>query len=802
MKIFLSIVLFSLLAVCNQPVFAQNTGSDEVVVVNGEKFVLHRVQTGETIYSLTRKYKVDRLELEHHNPGLNAGLSIGDVLKIPYSSGVDLSVNASAQKQKPDGFRSYKIQSRRETAYYIATLNGITVEELYAYNPREKKFKKNTVLKIPYWNAPEPYVETIASESDAAAAQIIEHRVVSGETLYSLSKKYKVSENEILRMNPNAKNLKTGQLLRIPVAPTSEPEPEKAAAPFSGKYFEHIIESGETLWGTTRRYGVSEKELKALNPILKTGFPAGAVLKIPLKNEVSTFQSANNDAFQQHHVQKGETLYALSRKYDVSILELKKYNPALENRNLAIGETVLIPVKKAPIAEMVSDSLMTAQVDESVVAANNFYPVEAAVEIPAGCEPANELHRGESFRVALFLPLFLEANDTLNQEYLIPDSTAMVNGIEEALEDTTIEIERKEVFKKFYGNTENFMQFYEGVLLAMTNLRKQGINVQLQVFDTQRNVDSVRTAVADPAFLQTDLIIGPIYPGVQKEIAQIAAKNQIPLVSPLASQSQLINSLPTYFQVNPSRDYLASQTAEMVAEEYYNSNFIVLANGNYSGTPEGRIVELLQEKFVNAGLMSRRDGVNFTIYNFKNEGPFGLRRIMSKTKENVVFIPSADEGTLSVSISNVNNLASEFSITLIGTNRFPGYQSIQLDHYHNLKLKYVAPYWVDYSSPATIDFVSQFKSAFNTEPDNFGFQGYDVTQYFVHALAAYGRNFSDCMQYFHMPLIQGNYHFQKVSEFGGYMNHGVSVVAYSRNYEVTRERVKGQPRLVSATAQK
>jgi len=800
MKIFLSIVLFSLFAVCCNPVFAQNTRADEVVVVNGEKFIMHQVQTGETIYSLTRKYKVERSELEQYNPGLANGPSIGDVLKIPFNEGADLSVRSSDKERKPDGFRPYKIQSRRETAYYIASINGITVEELYAYNPKEKKFKRNTILKIPYWNTTQATEEVTVAEPVVSVPNTIEHRVVSGETLYSLSKKYKVSEADILRLNPGATNLKAGQSLKIPVKESAEIKTEVAApeTTFNGKYFEHIIESGETLWGITRRYGTSEKELKALNPILNTGFPAGAVLKIPVKNEAKTVQPVNRDAFEEHYVEKGETLYALSRKYGISILDIKKYNPALENRNLVYGETVLIPVQKALPADLESDSIMAASVEEDVRPADDFYEVEVTLEIPEGCEPNKDLHQGQAYRVALFLPLFLEANDTLNREYLIPDSTAFAQGMEEALEDTSIEIERKDVFKRFYRNTENFIQFYEGVLLAAKNLKEQGIEVQLQVFDSQRNADSIREIIAQPEFLQTDLIIGPIYPAVQKEIAQIAAKNRIPLVSPLASQTNLINTMPTYFQVTPSREYLAVETAEMVAEEYYNSNFIILTNGNYAGTPEGRIVELLQEKFVNAGLMSQHEGVNLTIYDFKREGPFGLRRIMSKTKENVVFIPSSDEGTLSVSISNVNNLASEYAITLIGTHRFPGYQSIQLDHYHNLKLKYVAPYWVDYTSPAAIGFIEQFKAEFSTEPDNFGIQGYDVTIYFVQALAAFGRDFSDCLPYFHIPLIQGNYHFQKFSEFGGYMNQGVSVIGYTKNYEVKRERIKGQPRLVVA----
>ena len=822
MRFIFSAILFSMVFFLMDPAIAQNVRENEIVVVNGEKFVLHQVRTGETIYSLTNKFKVDRADLEKYNPSIKNGPSIGDILKIPYNEEADLSVDVVQGHGKPDGFHSHKVKSRRETAYFIAKEYGITVEELYEYNPDSRRFKRGEILKIPYWNPEEAEQinkdeEQVQAEINTAETTVTTHRVASGETLYSLARKYDVSEQEILQLNPNATNLKAGAIIFIPkndIQP-EQPKTGQPATTYSGKYFEHIIESGETLWGTTRRYGVSEAELKALNPILNTGFPAGAVIKIPVKEEeTGLVKPVNSDAFRQHYVEKGETLYGISKEYDVSILDLKKYNPVLDHRNLAYGETILIPIKQeAPAKETEGDNVVIRdEVESSPEPDEEFYEVDMTMEIPESCRPdVTGLFTYRRYKVALFLPLFLQANDTLNREDPIRDSTLLdteteallidgVNAyvIDTTSQDTTIEFERKEEFKKFYGNSENFIQFYEGVLLALKRLEGRGVNVELKVFDTQHSADSIRKYISDPEFLMTDLIIGPIYPEVQREVSQVAAKNSIPLVSPLASQSNLINSNPYYFQVNPTRDYLAVQTAEMVAEEYYNSNFIILKNGEYTGTPEGRVVELLQEKFVNAGLMSRRDGVNFTYYDFKKEGPFGLRRIMSKSKENVVYIPSSDEGSLSIAISNVNNLASDYSITLIGTHRFPNYTSIQLDHYHNLKLEFVAPYWIDYDTPQTIDFIEQFKSNFGTEPNNFGVQGYDVTLYFTEALAAYGNDFTDCLPYFHTDLLQGNYHFEKFSQYGGYMNKGVSVIRYTRDYEVHRERIKGQPRLIVA----
>ncbi|MFW5774397.1 MAG: hypothetical protein ACOCWD_06925, partial [Tangfeifania sp.] len=162
--------------------------------------------------------------------------------------------------------------------------------------------------------------------------------------------------------------------------------------------------------------------------------------------------------------------------------------------------------------------------------------------------------------------------------------------------------------------------------------------------------------------------------------------------------------------------------------------------------------------------------------------------------ENVVFVPSLNEGELSVALSNINNLANDYSITLIGFNRYEQFSSIDLEYYFNLKLHYIDPYYIDYNDPVTIEFIAKFKDNFYTEPTNFGFQGYDVAFYFLNAIYNYGKDFEGCLPYNPADLIQGNYRFEKVSSFGGYMNEGVSVISYQRGYDVVRKRVVGQYR--------
>ena len=797
---------------------AQQLRENEIVVIKGEKYVLHQVRTGETIYSITKKFGVERPELIENNPKLSDGLKIGDIIKIPYREDADLNEEPIYKKGDPVGFKIHTIKSRTETPYFIAKEYGVTVEELYAYNPQIRRYKRGTEVRIPLWDEPaekvverieniEPVIkEGVGAKPQKEEDELVQHKVRSGETLYSIARRYNISTSEILFLNPGAKNLKAGDIIYLPKK--DEPElqlDELAEGLGADKYFEHIIESGETMWGITRKYDVLEEVLKNINPVLRSGFPAGVTIKIPVQEEDISpkVKPVNEDAFRRYLVKSGETLYGLASDYDLTIPEIKKYNPVLEKRNLVSGETILIPRKpNKQIVEFIEDDLE----EDSIEIPSDYYEIEVPVEVPESCKPAEQLFFSRAqYDIALFLPLYLEANDTLNKrpkelEMLSDSPAAPTDEMENVLDENTefesdILIEEEEpedMFFGFYGNTENFVQFYEGVLLAVDSMQRIGMRINLEVYDTHHNANTVREVIYSEDFLETDLIIGPVFPDLQDEVAAIAAKNRIPLVSPLSSQSNEINTNSYYYQVNPSREYIANQTAELIANEYFNSNFIIFKMNDYSGTPEGQLVNLIQEKLYNSGFWGKPNGVKFSVYDFQNEGPFGFRRILSKTKENVVFIPSSVVGELSVAVSNINNLANEYPITLIGTNRFQQYESIELEHYHNLKLEYIAPYWIDYNEKATIRFFEKFRNNYYTDPNSFGVQGYDVALFFLDALKTYGKEFNDCLPYLQTDLVQGNYQFEKVSPFGGYMNEGVSVISYRPDFDVVQERVIGQ----------
>lgn len=722
---------------------SQNLKENELVVIQGKKFILHQVLTGETVYSISRNFKVDSSELLQYNPDISKGLSIGDVLKIPFNENVELSELPKIKKGDPTGYVNYTIASNSETAYSISKTYGITVEEIYAYNPAIRKFKKGVTLKIPQWNyeskpgvttEPEP-AQAVVSSQTAKQGDMLEHTVVSGETLYSIGKKYHVSESDILYYNPDAKNLKAGSKLYLPKK-ADENKTAETVTSGNENIIMHTIVSGETLYGITKKYKVSEAELISLNPDLKTGFRTGAKIRIPVSEGTTKDVEKVGDA-----------------KPDVVLNQ---------------------PV----VPEAIHKS-----------------------DIPESCRPDYKKRLNETVNIALFLPLFIEANENLNKDLISKennlnlfaepaDSLGMVDGI---VADTIIEEEKPvHLFKQFYGNSEKFLQFYEGVILAVDSMQKAGMQIKLNVYDTKENPEAIRGVVNSERFKSIDLIIGPVYEHVQKEVARVASENHIPMVSPFTPKSDVIRNNQQFYQINPTREYLLEATAGLIAANDTNINFVVLQTSPFEGTPEGQLVDIVRRKFESSDHNGRQ---NFTVYDFRKERARGLPRVLKPDKENYIFIPSSDEGELSVAISNINNVARDFPVTLIGAANYQQkYPSIEVAHFHNLKLNYLNPYWVDYQDKPTVAYFEKFISNFGTEPGSYGVQGFDAAWYFLNALYYYGKDFENCLPYIHVKLLQGNYYFQKVSQGGGYMNKGVSLISYTPDFEVVRKKVIGQPK--------
>ena len=203
--------------------------------------------------------------------------------------------------------------------------------------------------------------------TNAFSQKVIIHKVKSGESIYAISKKYQVSQTEIYALNPKLKSAVLGlnEEIKIPNKNYKEQEktqkneilvnnPQVISNQKNASSSTHIVRAKETLYGISKKYGITMETLCELNPFLKTEnlkfgmklvLPSFEANLVPEKiiheqnNSVQKISNYNIDLL--HKVLPKETLYSISKETGVSIDELTRLNPSVSN-GLKINQLLII----------------------------------------------------------------------------------------------------------------------------------------------------------------------------------------------------------------------------------------------------------------------------------------------------------------------------------------------------------------------------------------------------------------------------------------------------------------------------
>jgi len=631
-------------------------------------------------------------------------------------------------------------------------------------------------------------------EVEISGVRYLIHPVKRGETVFSLCQKYKVTQKELTLANPGLTTvLEAGTTVKIPIGKVAaEPKKQETSsikAP-EVEYYYHKVADNQTIISIARQYEITAKDLIRYNPELANGLVIGQVLKIPVSKYDSDGQSGketssvtgekeNSKDYTIHPVVSGETLYSLERKYGVTNEEMLKLNPSLQN-GLKWGTKLKIPIKTSNISESKTDN---TSVNQSIAIAP---PVNSTGSVTTECQPFTG-NTNQKYRVGLLLPLNLPGNDKIDQGGLNKDlllSKININNhptISEST-DTTLNVNGVNIDPK----AESFIEFYEGAILAIDSLKRMGMNIELLVFDVT-NQQMINAILQLEEFRDLNLIIGPVYPELQESVASFAAKNRIPMISPLSSAGNFEQNNSWYFKVNPTKEFQLEQTATYIANEYSKKNFFLLQQSGNSSSADAQLATLCKEKLEN------RSGKQlFHEYNLQENGVNSIKPLMDENGENIFVIPTDNEAQVSVAVTNLTALAEHYNIVLMGTPTLTRLKSIQTENYHRIRLRYLSPYFVDYTKPLVKRFVGNYRETFSAEPSQFSFQGFDVSYYFLSALFKYGKDFRACLPNYSMELTQMVFNFWKVAPMGGSMNHGMFVTGYERNFDVVNYGIAGE----------
>ena len=397
-----------------------------------------------------------------------------------------------------------------ETIVEIAQKYQVTPYEIYQLNPdAQKRLKPNMVLLIPSKSGVKTTTKAPVSKYVLTTSS---HEVMPKETMYGIQKKYNVTEEELKKANPFLEEvgLQIGQVLVVPNKKQAIP----TVASNSNKLVYHVVLPKETKYSISKQYGITIEELEKRNPEIIPNLTIGYNLLIkgtpdvaktvkavePLEVRKTVLnplaESLKNEVyFTSYVVKPQETLYSLSKMFDISQEELIKLNPTLTN-GVAIGMMLKVPSKNP----------------------------QPKVEKKEFASLSKIIAEGKRKRLVMLLPFNVDADSDISTSNRIKKD-------------------------KFLNMT---LDFYAGALMAIDSAKVLGLPIDIEIYDSQENKygSSVPELIEKHQLQTANAIIGPFYQSNAEIAATILKVANTPVISPLSKD--VGNPYRNLYQTIPS----------------------------------------------------------------------------------------------------------------------------------------------------------------------------------------------------------------------------------------------------------
>lgn len=715
--------------------------SEVIETIGGQKYYLHFIKQGETLYQLSQAYEVSTEEIIKYNSESASKLEPGKILKIPYSG------NLKQETSQPPSAGDYFLYTvkNKETLYGISKKFGVEIQQILKLNPETgNTLKEGQTIKLPSESSKG------SKTNQEPEGKTINHTVQPGETLYSISKKYNITLAEIEKANPGITGaIKTGQVLVIPLKGGKSPDIDDKKSQTEGALKKHTVATGETIYSISREYSVETDSIYKLNPGLTENIFVGQVLNIP---------NAKKENFIWHKAEKNDKLQNIAEKYNVSYSDILDANPGIQKK-VEKGQLIKIPVGIQKSAEEIIET------SESV----------SEKDAERNCGNADR-NRHNSYEVALMIPLYLEQTDSLTIDSLTnPKALSELPPMK-------------------------FLQFYEGFKLAVDSISKAGMKLSLYVYDVDNSSEKINAALNNSELDKMDLIIGPFYSESFKKMAAFAKTKSIKIVNPLSTREEILIGNPNVFKIKPAVSSQSGLTGSFILRHYSKSNIIIIRQNRYKFQEEVSFIKnylnghrptgtYLMNRNISDNLKSRKtdrifsennlfttDRLNARINDstyisnmvreivFADDSNFKLKYNLSSVRHNLVVVYSDEKVFSQELMSQMNKLADDYDISLFGCPDWEKFEDLETDQLVNLNVHWLTPALVNYNDPGVKQWIIKFRSNFHTEPTikKYAFEGFDIGWYFLNALFRYGNEFERCLDDYHPKLMHNTFEFEQL----------------------------------------
>ncbi|MDM9632621.1 LysM peptidoglycan-binding domain-containing protein [Robiginitalea sp. M39] len=633
-------------------------------------------------------------------------------------------------KAKAQQFRTHAVK-QGETLESVAQQYQVSTQEILRFNKEltpDTALRPNTIIVIPSSGA-QPVASgqqqtrvTDTTEIDKPIG-FQSHRVRRKETLYSISRRYEVSEDRLKRYNPDlySGSLQKGMMLRIPrYAPGTSPDPEAGEI----ELISYKVQPRETRWSIAHKFKITVDSLVKLNPELPDNtsyLAAGQELKLP-KPAGSDIMEEAAILYTSFTVPPKQTLYSLSQEYGISREEILRLNPEIvEQGGLKEGMVLRLPEKQPeslPESEYVFYEVRPKQTQYSLT---RQLGIGYADLLNANPEIASGLKAGMVLQIPRDKAMNLEVkNDLVLPPFSLKDSINTEN-IPRVLVLLPFRLDRLDLDddegtqKRIEQN--NALQYslglYSGFLVALDSIAELGVSVDVKTLDTELSTEHVQNLMLREDLGAYSAILGPLSQESIKEVASKASELNVPVVAPLPI-GQEIPMENLFYSFTPEAR-LRTHMLDFVKEQVNDEKILIISDQKNQDAemqiletfPAATLVELREEE----------ENISLDLEVLVSQ--------LSQEAENWIFVET-DDFKIASSVSSILNSANSDTtqIRMLTTHRNKAFENDVISVPHLSKLKFTFPSVTRESTTAA--FARRYRRRFSGEPDRYAVRGFDL----------------------------------------------------------------------------
>lgn len=610
-----------------------------------------------------------------------------------------------------------------EGLYSISKTFSTTVAEILRHNPgADAALKVGQILLIP--------IKGEVTQSSQASRQTpnssdqnntFKHTVTRGETVFGISRMYNTTVEEIYRYNPGTQNgITENQVLTIPQRRVVSNVKEE-------NYRYHTILPKETLYAVSRTYSLSPEDIIRANPGLSVEtFQIGKTIRIPFFESNETFTPYQNQVTNVTHVVKrGETLYSISRVYNVSVSEIERANPMLSNSKLRANMELVIPVKRT-------------QLDgEDALRAEN-----EANRLLSATKPSLKV---DVLKVGLLLPFL----DETSKGHL------------------------------------RLQEFYEGFLLAVEKLKNERTNIELYVFEIGKgnNTRKLESLLGTLEMQSLDLVIGGANDAQIKVLSDFSKAHNVKYVVPFSvSNTEVLNNF-NIFQANSPQNSTHIKVSNFFINSFKKSN-IVFVNGGKNDKSDfiSQLQTDLRKNNIKYESVSLTSALSTTILSMLSSAK---ENIIVPTSSDSETLKSVIGELKKVQESNSTYTFRLFgypdwkTFDIAITNEL---------HQFNTQIYATFHYDETDAATRQFNeaFRKWYGRDLMDLYPRYGIWGYDIGLYFMTALKQYGTQFEQNIHRVRVNTLQHAFHFERANNWGGFINSALYIIQYTPDGRVQK----------------